>query len=64
MSAPFGRGLWAITIAAIVFTICMETYFGPEASNAGEWSAPGLIAVLGFLVWSTALAILFLFHER
>ena len=64
MPARFRRGLWAITITAIVFTLCMEMLFGPEAINAGEWVTLGLVAILGFLVWSTALAILFLLYRR
>jgi hypothetical protein len=64
MPARFGRGLCAITITAIIFTVYMETLFGAEAINAGGWTTLGLIALLGFFVWSTALAILFLFYRR
>jgi len=60
MRFEFARGLWAITAIALAFTISMEMAFGPAAIHAGEWLTVALIAVLGFLVWSVGLGILFL----
>jgi hypothetical protein len=62
MSTRFGRGLWVVTAAAISLTICLEIIFGPAAIDAGEWTAIGLIGVLGFLVWSVGLGMLLLVY--
>jgi nitrate reductase NapE component len=64
MPFEFARGLWAITAIAFAFTIGMEMVFGPAAIHAGEWLTLALIGVLGFLVWSVALGILFFLCGR
>lgn len=64
MPFEFARGLWAITAIALAFTIGMEMIFGPAAIHAGEWLTLALIGVLGFLVWSMGLGILFLLSWR
>jgi hypothetical protein len=60
----FARGLWAITATALAFTISMEMVFGPAAIRAGELLTLALLVVLGFLVWSVGLGILFLLYGR
>ena len=64
VSARFSRGLGLITVTAIVLTIYMEMLFGSEAIHAEEWITLGIIGVLGFLIWSVGLGILFLLHGR
>jgi hypothetical protein len=60
MPFKFARGLWAVTAIALALTIIIEMDFGPAAIHAGEWLTLVLIGVLGFLVWSVGLGILFL----
>ena len=62
MPSGFGRRLWAVTVIAIVFTICTEMLFWRAAINAGEWLTLGLIGLLGFLVLSVGLGMLFLMY--
>jgi hypothetical protein len=64
MRFEFARGLWVITASALALTISMEVAFGSAAIHAGEWLTLALIGVLGFLVWSVGLGILFLLYGR
>jgi hypothetical protein len=64
MPFKFARGLWAITAIALAFSISMEMLFWPGAIHEGEWLTLALIGVLGFLVWSVGLGILFLLYGR
>jgi hypothetical protein len=62
--SKFARGLWIISAIALAFTISMEALFGPAAIQEEEWLTLVLIGLLGFLVWSVGLGILFLLYGR
>jgi hypothetical protein len=64
MPLKFGRGLWIVTGVATAFTLVILKLLGPAAIDAGEWILLGLIGLVGFLVWSVGLGILFLLYGR
>ena len=55
------RGLWIISAIALAFTISMEVLLGTAEE---EWLTLVLIGLLGFLVWSVGLGIVFLLYGR